>query len=124
MTRIKRYFLATMIAIGGLIPGLVAAETTSNVACYFADGNKVTWQWALNSDNSYFKFKGDWKKTRFTKIERFESTASYDTLCSACANAKVYYKVKGELLGTFAATSNTGSNYPIVLNGVVVSPDL
>lgn len=94
--------------------------SSSNVACYFRDGNgNVTWQWGLTSYSAYYSFAGDWVETPFTKVMKFSSTTPYEELCAACNNAKIYYRISDSfhLYAFFASTSGWGRNYPIVLGG-------
>ena len=117
-----RYLLFSLLCLTLWCVPMPAFADSSYIACYFNNNGSVTWQWGLNSDNSYYTFNGDWKTTPQTKIEKFFSLEPYSNLCAACANAKKYYKVSGDLFGIFAATKNAGYNYPIVLNGIEVSP--
>jgi len=102
---------------------LAAASGTSYVACYFRKpDNSVAWQWGLTNNNAYFQFVGTWADTPYTKLKKFSSTALYEDLCAACAAAKTYYKQEGEVFAMFAATTNAGSNYPILLGGNELFP--
>jgi hypothetical protein len=96
---------------------------TSNTACYFKDGTNITWKWGLTSTNAWYSFSGNWIKTEYTKVEKFKTTVSYNDVYSSCSNSQSYYKVKGNLFAIFAATSNVGSNYTILLGGGDLFPD-
>lgn len=96
---------------------------TSYVACYFRkDDGSISWQWGLTGTNAYYSFTGEWKKTAHTKITKFFSSVDYSSLCDACTNAKSYYKESGTVFAMFAATTNAGSNFPIILGGNEISP--
>lgn len=99
------------------------AADSSNVACYFRrnDGS-TSWHWGLTSSNAYYSFSGEWRSTANTKIKKFFSTTEYSSICDACENSKAYYKEPGIVYAMFAATSNAGSNYPIILGDNEISP--
>ncbi|QND85770.1 hypothetical protein [Chromobacterium vaccinii] len=105
-------------------PSQAAGSDVSYVACYFNNNNNVTWKWGLTPANDWYSFSGAWFKTPYTKLEKFRAnSATHSDLRDACENAKKYYKVQGELFALFAATSSTGSNYPILLaNNVELYP--
>ena len=97
---------------------------TSNVACYFdmRDGN-IKWKWALREDDSWFGMRGEWKTTKYTKIQKFFADIGEGEMAAACGHAKRYYELDGELMAFFAATSSMGSNYPIVTGGRELYPN-
>ncbi|MBO1349622.1 MAG: hypothetical protein EBE86_020610 [Hormoscilla sp. GUM202] len=108
-----------------------ASAGTSNIACYFYNTNSdsTTWEWALTENNNYYEIYGDWRKTPFTKLMKFfpsnPANVSYGDICIACDNAKTYNNLGDnyDFFAFFAATSNSGSNYPVVLDGVEFFPD-
>lgn len=105
--------------------GDVGLSTTS-LACYFRKANgSVEWQWGLNSDNSYYKLNGDWLTTRYTKLQKFVTYTSVEDIQRAASAAQAYYKlVDAVLIGIFAADKSTGYNYPIVVAGNELYPEL
>ena len=107
-------------------PALKAAadSNSSYIACYFAKGSEVKWQWGLNTDSSYYQVSGTWFTTPYTKLQKFNAgSVTQSSLQTACTNAQTYYGLLGyNLFAFFAATSNTGSNYPIISNGVELFP--
>jgi len=95
-----------------------AATGSTSLACYFQKGNDITWYWGLTSDSAWYALPGNWQKTTYTKLEKFFSTAAQSDITTACSNSSTYYGLVGySLLGAFAAQSNVGSNYPIVIGG-------
>lgn len=97
------------------------------VVCYFKTAQSSTWRWALESPyrEQWYTIPGNWSKTPFTKLEKFfTGSVKESDLDEACGNAKAYYRIPDPLFAIFAATSNTGSNYPIVLSGTELYPAL
>lgn len=118
----------SLLATAVLAPAAFAADVpnagpnTSYVACYFGDPASPTWKWALKSDNAWFSITGYWATTPQTKLQKFFTSTTHAEILQACGNAKAYYKLKDNLFAAFAATSSTGSNYPLVSNGVELYP--
>ncbi len=104
------------------LPELSTDAGYSYAACYFNDNGKVAWRWGLTPSNDYFSFGGEWKKTPYTKLEKFVSSTPYPAISAACAQAQSYYGQPGTLFAVFAATKNIGSNYPIVMGGNELFP--
>jgi len=99
---------------------------TTFLACYFRKSNgDVEWHWGLNSDNSYYKLSGDWFTTPYTKLQKFQTFTSVENIQRAANTAQAYYKLtEAVLIGIFAADKNAGYNYPIVLSGSELYPEL
>ena len=103
--------------------GAASSPDSTYTACYFRDSNgKVSWQWGLKSDNQWYSLSGQWIKTEFTKLEKFETTESYASIYDSCENSKNYYKVSADLFAIFAANKGAGYNYPIVVGGGELFP--
>lgn len=95
-----------------------AGASSSYTTCYFRDSKgSISWEWGLKSDNGWYSMSGNWITTSLTKIQKFETTDSYESIYASCENSKKYYKVSGDLFAIFAATSGAGSNYPILVGG-------
>jgi hypothetical protein len=96
----------------------VAAADSTSLACYFQKGDDTKWYWGLTSDSGWYALPGEWKKTEYTKLQKFFSSASQSTITTACSNAATYYGLVGYTLkAAFAADKGAGSNYPIVVGG-------
>lgn len=90
--------------------------TTTSLACYVQNGSKVTWQWGLNDDNSYYALSGYWITTPHTRLTKFVTDTSEDEMVAAANNAIKYYNLAGyTLLAIFAADKSAGYNYPIIV---------
>lgn len=95
-----------------------AAAGSASLACYFQKGNDITWHWGLNSDKSWYSMPGEWKKTTYTKLEKFFATVGQNDITNACSNSQTYYGLVGySLMAAFAAQKSAGYNYPIIVNG-------
>lgn len=103
------------------------AETYTYTTCYFIDNkdNKdiITWNWGLKSDNGWYRLTGHWVKTPYTKVEKFSTATTYDSIYQSCMNSQKYYKVGGQLFAIFAADSGSGHNYPILVGGGDLFPN-
>ena len=101
----------------------VPSGTTTSLACYVQKGSDVTWQWGLNSDNSYYVLRGAWVTTPYTGLTKFVTSAGQQEMAAAADNAIAYYKLSGYTLQSmFAADSSAGYNYPIVAGGTELYP--
>lgn len=100
--------------------------TTTSLACYFRKTNgDVEWQWGLNDDNSYYKLNGSWFTTPYTKLQKFVTSTSLGDIKRAAGAAQTYYKLTDAvLIGIFAADKSAGYNYPIVVAGDELYPEL
>ena len=126
MKNVSRFLLLSFIV--SLPLSALAAddkEKSSSVACYFNNGKAITWRWGLTTANkeSFYSFPGEWKKTEYTKQKKFFSPVSYAAVFDSCTNAKKFYKEEGAVFAMFAAVSDTGANYPIVLGGTELYPN-
>ena len=93
------------------------------MGCYVQKGSDVTWQWGLNSDNSYYVLRGTWVTTPYTGLTKFVTSASQQEMAAAANNAIAYYKLAGYTLQSmFAADGSAGYNYPIVTGGTELYP--
>lgn len=105
-----------------LQPMASTTSGSSSTACYFNDNGSIRWTWGLTSSDAWYYFSGDWVTTGYTKIQKFSTSVSYTDIYQSCMNSKMYYKVSGNLFAIFAATSSSGSNYPILLGGGELFP--
>ena len=101
-------------------PPLLRDNTTTYISCYFGTVGSNTWRWGLNNDKrkTYFVMNGEYKKTPFTRNEKFFTAITKSSVDNACATSKSYYNIKQPYIAGFAANSSAGYNYPIVtVNG-------
>ncbi|HOV56951.1 MAG TPA: hypothetical protein PLN91_03650 [Rhodanobacteraceae bacterium] len=103
---------------------LAAADNAAYVACYFQKGSDQTWEWALNTDGSYYQVAGSYITTPLTKVQKFNAgSTAQSTMQQACANAQTKNGLLGyTLFAFFAAQSNAGGNYSIVAGGTELFP--
>lgn len=96
----------------------VAEADATSVACYFQKGSDIKWYWGLTSNSAWYALPGNWKKTEYTKLEKFFTTASQSDITAACTNSATYYGLVGyNLFAAFASQKNAGFSYPIVVGG-------
>lgn len=104
----------------------ISKNDVTSLACYIKKGDKVKWLWALDDDNNYYPLEGKWKKTKYTKLEKFmiqSPSTSKDSLLKKCRNAITYWRYTGyDVFAAFAAQKRISSNYPIVLRGTELYP--
>ena len=109
--------------LASLQSAVSGTPTLSSITCYFNNKGEITWRWGLKSNYAYYYITGDWMKTKYTKLEKFNTSASFDDIHLACMNAKVYYKESGELFAIFTAKNRIGYNYTILPGGNELFPE-
>ena len=104
-------------------PSSAPSGTTTSLACYLQKGSDVTWQWGLNSNNSYYVLSGAWITTPYTGLTKFVTSASRSELIAAANKSIGYYNRTGYTLQSMFASDGAGSyNYPIVIGGTELYP--
>jgi hypothetical protein len=102
-------------------PSLAPSDTTTSLACYLQKGSDVTWQWGLNSNNSYYVLSGAWITTPFTGLTKFVTGVSVSELMAAATKSIGYYGHTGYTVQSLFA-SDGGYNYPIIASGTELYP--
>jgi|GEM_PF-4237209 len=77
----------------------------SKVACYYGTEKKHNWHWARTENGDVLLVNGEWKRTKFTHVEKFFTIANSVTdqdVKQACITAKAIKKEELPYLAAFA----------------------
>ena len=118
----RNLMLKSLVGLLVLGASAITSADTTYLTCYYNGDSK--WEWGLSDEGKYQKITGQWYETRNTKIDQFHVTSSWpkERLVQVCKTTLEQKGIYSSLSGIYAANSNVGSNYAIIVNGQELKP--